>query len=111
MMELAPYLFLLLAVGLAGTSMRFVLELKKHTLVYERHQAAVRRRIDEHLSIIQDFETKIETIEADLEKYQGELADLQLQHKEATTHLNDLEAKEERLHPTERRIDMGAEDE
>ena len=108
MMELVPYLFLLLAAGLAGISMRFMLELKKKTLLFERQHQAVRRRLDEHLRIIQEQETKAEAMETDLGKYQTDLANLQMQHKEAATHLTELEAKEERRHPSDRRIDMDA---
>lgn len=111
MMELAPYLFLLLAAGLAGISMRFMLELKKKSLMFERQQQTVRRRLEEHQRILEGFGDKIATMEGDLEKSQADLASLQMQHKEAATHLTELEAKEERRHPSGRRIDMDAEEE
>ena len=106
MVALIPYLFLILAAGLAGVSMRFMLELKKQTVLYERQQYSVRRRRDEHLRIVEEHEARIVTMEGDIEKYQTELANLQNQLKEATVHLTALEEKEERAHPSERRIDM-----
>ena len=112
MVELIPFAFLILGAGMAGISMKMMLEYKKRAARFERENFSIRRSKDKHLAAIEKDEAKVKELEEKIAKDQIALAALQLQQREATTLLNELEEKDERLHPSSRRIETdGGEDE
>ncbi len=111
MAELIPYMFLILAAGLAGISMRMMLEYKKRAARFERDTVKIRRRRDEHVTVTEELEVKIKELEGQIEKNQTDLTALQMQQREATTHLTELEEKQERLSPSSRRVETDREQE
>lgn len=112
MVELIPFAFLILGAGMAGISMKMMLEHKKRAARFERENFSTRRSKDKHLAAIEKDQAKVKELEEKIAKDQIALAALQLQQREATTHLNELEEKDERLHPSSRRIETdGGEDE
>ena len=109
MVELIPYMFLILAAGLAGISMRMMLDYKKRAARFEREHAKIHRRRDGHVAIVEEQEAKIKEMEGKIEKDQPALTQLQMQQREATTRLTDLEEKQERLSPSSRRVETDRE--
>jgi TolA-binding protein len=104
MTELIPYVFLILAAGLAGICMRMMLEYKKRAARFERDNLKIRRRRDEHVKVVEELEGKIKELENQIDKNQTDLTSLQMIQREATTHLTELEEKQERLNPSSRRV-------
>ena len=104
MTEFLPFVFLILAAGLLGISMKMMLEYKKQAARFERQNIAICRRRDKHLAVIEENEAKVKLMEGEIEQDQGRLTALQLQQRETTTRLTDLEAMHERLHPASRKI-------
>jgi len=111
MTELIPYMFLILSAGLAGISMRMMLEYKKRAARFEREHMKIRRRRDGHLVVIEELEGKIEGMESEIAKDQATLTALQMQQKEMTMFLTELEEKQERLNPSSRRVETDREQE
>ncbi len=109
MTELIPYMFLILAAGLGGISMRMMLEYKKRAARFEREHVKIRRRRDEHVAVIEEQEAKIKQMEGEIEKDQTALTELQMQQREATTRLTELEEIQERLSPSSRRVETDRE--
>jgi len=110
MVELIPFAFLILGAGMAGISMKIMLEYKKRAARFERENFSIRRSKDKHLAAIEKDEAKVKELEEKIAKDQIALAALQLQQREATTLLNELEEKDERLHPSSRRIETDKEE-
>jgi TolA-binding protein len=110
MTEFLPFVFLILAAGLLGISMKMMLEYKKRAARFERENIAIRRRRDKHLAVIEENAAKAELMEGEIEKDQTRLTALQLQQRETTTRLTDLEATHERLHPASRKIETDREE-